>query len=215
VPSAILSPSTLNENAHPVLLYYKSRVDVALEQSHLFRRQYFPSLSLFGIVQDRASGFSSSYTTDQRAFTKDYATGVKPTRINYLLGVGLNWNLTTIVRNSSQVKSQQFVSDALQNEYDLANQQIKAQLILSDNKITNALANYNEAPVQVKAATDAYDQKIALYKNGLTTLVEVTQTLYTLNRAETDRDIAYSNVWQALLLKAAASGNLELFIKEF
>jgi hypothetical protein len=54
-----------------------------------------------------------------------------------------------------------------------------------------------------------------LYKNGLNTIVDVTQVLYTLNRAETDRDIAYTNVWQALLLKAAASGNFSLFINEF
>jgi hypothetical protein len=54
-----------------------------------------------------------------------------------------------------------------------------------------------------------------LYKNGLTTIVEVTQALYTLNRAETDRDISNNNVWQALLLKAAASGDFSLFLNEF
>ena len=54
-----------------------------------------------------------------------------------------------------------------------------------------------------------------LAKNGLSTLVDVTQALYTLNRAETDRDVAYSNVWQALLLKSAAAGDFGLFINEF
>jgi hypothetical protein len=54
-----------------------------------------------------------------------------------------------------------------------------------------------------------------LYKNGLTTLVDLTQALFTLNRAETDRDIAFTNVWQALLLKSAALGNYDIFINEF
>jgi hypothetical protein len=45
--------------------------------------------------------------------------------------------------------------------------------------------------------------------------VDVTQTLYTLNRAEIDRDIIYTNVWQSLLMKAAATGDFELFINEF
>jgi hypothetical protein len=39
--------------------------------------------------------------------------------------------------------------------------------------------------------------------------------MYTLNRAETDRDIAYNNVWQALLLKAAAAGDPSIFMNEF
>jgi len=67
----------------------------------------------------------------------------------------------------------------------------------------------------VKAATEAYQQKSILYKNGLTTIAEVTQALYALNRAETDRDIAFTNVWQALLLKVAAAGELTPFMSEF
>jgi hypothetical protein len=67
----------------------------------------------------------------------------------------------------------------------------------------------------MKAASDAYLQKSVLYRNGLATIVDITQALYTLNRAETDRDIAVSNVWQALLLKAAASGDFGLFINQF
>lgn len=215
IPNSILNSVVAKETVHPVLSYYKSRIDIAREQTKLVRRQYYPGLSLFGIMQDRASGFKAGYTQDQTAFTQDYITGISPTRANYLVGVGLNWNLTTIARNLAQVKSQKYVSDALQNEYELVDQQIKAQMALSDTKIKNALDNYNEVPNQVQAATDAYNQKNTLYKNGLSTIVEVTQTLYTLNRAETDRDIAYSNVWQALLLKAAAAGDLELFTKEF
>jgi len=58
-------------------------------------------------------------------------------------------------------------------------------------------------------------QRSVLYKNGLTTLVDLTQALFALNKAETDRDIAYTNVWQALLIKSAAMGDYNLFINEF
>ena len=54
-------------------------------------------------------------------------------------------------------------------------------------------------------------QKSVLYKNGLTTLIDVTQSQYALTKAETDRDIAYNNVWQALLLKAASAGDFSIF----
>jgi outer membrane protein TolC len=86
---------------------------------------------------------------------------------------------------------------------------------LSETRIKNALDNYREAPIGVKAASDAYLQKSVLYKNGLATIVDVTTALFELNRAETDRDIAFTNVWQALLFKAASGGDFGLFINEF
>src|SRR5690606_13674740 len=112
------------------------------------------------------------------------------------------------------VRAQRLISTGLQEEYEQASRQLDAQLQLAETKIGNALDNYREVPVQLKAASDAYLQKSVLYKNGLTNLVDVTQTLYALTRAETDRDIAYNNVWQALLLKAAASGDFDLFLHE-
>ena len=63
----------------------------------------------------------------------------------------------------------------------------------------------------MKAATDAYMQRSVLYKNGLTNLLDVTQASYALTRAETDRDIANNNVWQALLIRVAAAGDFSLF----
>jgi outer membrane protein TolC len=86
---------------------------------------------------------------------------------------------------------------------------------LAETRISNALKNYNEVPVEVKAASDAYTQKYALYKNGLSNIVDFTQALYTLNRAEVDKYIASNNVWQALLYKAAATGDFGLFINNF
>jgi len=43
----------------------------------------------------------------------------------------------------------------------------------------------------------------------------VTQARYELIRAETNRDITFSNVWQALLLKAAATGDMNIFLQNF
>lgn len=206
---------TLVSAGHPVLQFYQKRIDVSVQQEQYLRKLYLPTFSLFGVMQGRGSGFSSGYALDQAAYSTSYLDAINPTRGNYLLGVGVTWNLATLVKNRPQIKAQHFTSEALKNEYELADQQLKAQLKLAEAKLKNALDNYLEAPVQVKAASDAYLQKSVLYKNGLTTLVDLTQAIFTLNRAETDRDIAYTNVWQALLLKSAALGNYELFINEF
>ena len=61
----------------------------------------------------------------------------------------------------------------------------------------------------------AIEAVTTLYKNGLTDLTDLTQTMFTLNRAEIDRDIINNNVWQSYLLKVAATGNFDLFTNEF
>jgi outer membrane protein TolC len=203
----------VNTDNHPLLQWYKSRITLSEEQTKYVKTQYFPVFSLVGVLQTRGSGFGSDYGASG-AYSEGYWDGAKPTRTNYLFGVGVTWNLTQPFRLSQQAKSQKYISRGLQDEYDLADQEIKAQLALSTTKIKNALDNYNEVPVQVRAASDAYVQKSVLYKNGLTNLVDVTQALYALIRAETDRDVAYSNVWQALLLKAAAAGDFSLFANQ-
>jgi outer membrane protein TolC len=197
---------------HPTLNWYNKRIGVSEAQTRYLRKLSLPSFSLFSVFQTRGSGFGSNYAQDQTAFNQNYLKGIEPVRSNYLLGIGVTWNLTSPLRINQQVASQNFISAALRDEYELVSQQIQAQAALAETKIANALANYREAPWQVKAATDAFIQRTVLYKNGLTTIVDVTQSLYTLNRAETDRDIAYNNVWQAFLLKAAAAGDFGMFI---
>lgn len=207
---AILQDTVAAER-HPLLQWYQSRIALSDEQSRYYKTLYFPAFTVVGVLQSRGSGFNNDYGSNTNDFNKNYWDGVNPTRTNYLLGVGVTWNITQPYRISQQVKAQNLISKGLQEEYGLAGQQIRAQLQLSDSKIKNALSNYREVPLQVKAASDAYIQKSVLYKNGLTNLVDVTQALYALTRAETDRDITYNNVWQALLLKAAAAGDFNLF----
>lgn len=216
IPVSLIDTTSFKEEAHPLLKYHQSRIDVSREQEKYYGRFKYPVFSLIGVVQSRGSGFRNNYSElNPDAFTHDYWSGINPMRSNYLIGVGVAWNLTNIRKVNQQVAAQQWTSKGLQGEYDVINQQIKTQVALAEQRIKNAIANYNEAPVQMKAASDAYLQKTVLYRNGLATIVDITQALYTLNRAETDRDISINNVWQTLLLKAAASGDFGLFINEF
>jgi len=66
--------------------------------------------------------------------------------------------------------------------------------------------------VQRKAAEQAFKQQMARYENGLSTLVDYTQALYSINRAEIEQEVAHNNVWQALLLLAAAQGDLSTLL---
>jgi outer membrane protein TolC len=170
---------------------------------------------VFGAFQDRGTGFGSTYGAQADAYTNNYLKGVSFGTANYLVGIGVSWNLTTPLRVHEQAVAQHFTSEGLKEEYGLVNQELKAQLVLAQTRIKNSLDNYREAPIQVKAASDAYVQKETLYRNGLATIVDVTTAAFVLNQAETQRDIAYINVWQALLFKSASSGDIALFLNEF
>jgi outer membrane protein TolC len=215
VPKAIFNEEQPVDSLNPVLQFYKSRIDFSNQQVKAFKKEQYPSFSLFGIYQTRASGFNSDYATNQNSFSQSYWKGISPDRQNYLFGIGVTWNLTSIVRVSKKVNAQKLISKGLEEEYEVIDQQLKTQSDAADTKIKLAMENYAEAPKQVAAAKQAYLQKTTLYKNGLTNLIDVTQAFYTLNRAEIDRDIIYTNVWQSLLLKAASTGNFDLFINEF
>lgn len=214
IPSNIYETRQVAPN-HPSLSYYKNRIEVSDAQARYYRTFNYPTFSVFGVLQGRGSGFNENYGTLNQAYDASYGKGVDPTRANYLVGVGLFWNLTSPLRVHEQVTAQHLLSQGLKEEYNLIDQRLHNQLILADNKTKNAMDAYKDAPVQVRAASDAYLQKSVLYKNGLSNIVDFTQALYALNRAETDRDIAYTNVWQALLLKAAATGDFSLFINQF
>jgi outer membrane protein TolC len=214
-PNNADAQSALNPDDHPVLRFYRNRIGLSDEEAKYLNTFNYPTFTLFGVYQGKGSGFGGAYALDQSAYTSGYGTGVDPTRFNYLLGLGVTWDFTNIFRVRNLVKSQKFTSEQYRDEYELVRQQLHDQASLAETRIVSALKNYREVPVEVKAASDAYIQKLTLYKNGLATIVDLTQALYTLNRAEVDKDIVYNNVWQAVLYKAAAIGDFGIFINNF
>jgi outer membrane protein TolC len=216
LPNALTAPIAQPLANHPLLTFFQERVLQSDEQAKYLRTLNYPTFSLFGVFQDRGTGFDYNYgSTNLNGYTPNYFKGVGFQTANYLIGLGVFWDITTPLRVRQQVAAQQFTSEGLRKEYGLISQELQAQVILSDTKVRNAVANYHEAPVQVKAASDAYIQKETLYKNGLATIVDVTTAAAILNQAETERDVIDTGVWQALLFKAASTGDFALFFNEF
>jgi outer membrane protein TolC len=214
-PAAPDAQPKVSPEDHPTLQFYRNRFGVSDEQQKYLRTLAYPTFTTYGVFQGRGSGFGSGLVNNPNDFTSSYGSGVDPTRYNYIIGVAVVWNITSVFRTHFQVESQKYTSLQYRNDYDLASLQLKEQQALAETRISNSLKNAAEAPVEIKAANEAYIQKGALYRNGLATIVDFTQALYTLYRAETDSYVAYNNVWQALLYKAAATGDFGIFINNF
>jgi len=200
--------------SNPNLRYLASQVMTSNLLGRYIQKSGLPRVSLFGVGQERGSGFGPDYGSNPADYSTAFFPGIQPYRANYLLGVGVIWDITTLGRSRSRAAAQRERSSAFTEDYLLEQNNLVNQLALAGEQIRNALARYREAPVQLKAASDAYRQKEALYENGLANIVDVSQALYLLNRAEIDKDIACNAVWQAFLLKTGTIGDLHPLLQQ-
>jgi outer membrane protein TolC len=215
IPADLSGATTAGISGNPQLAYLATRVASNKLSTNFLSRSKFPRIIFFGTIQGRGSGFGTGYSASNlNDFSDSYLHGINPVRVNYLVGIGVSWSLTNLSRVSAQIKSQELNTQGLASEYRYQETNLVNQLEQGRKQLINTLDKYRQTPLQLKAANDAYAQKKMLYMNGLTNIVDVTQTLYNLNRAETDRDIASNAVWQSLLFISASSGDLKLFLNQ-
>lgn len=213
IPTTFNSEVAVEQN--PQAKFYQTRINESNVAADYLKKSILPGVNLFGVFQTRGSGFDYNYTAaNNYKYSANYFDGIKPARYNYLTGVAISWNIISPLKIKQQVKAQQFITEAYKNEYNQVTTELSNQLLLADERIENSLQIIREVPAQYRAAADAFLQKSVLYKNGLTDIVDLQQALYALNRAQTDITVANINVWQALLIKAAASGDFDLFRKQ-
>lgn len=200
-----------SKREHPQIAYQSARVEEAERAAAAQRRAILPGFNLVATYHARASGFDDDYNPDNGRYTLSYPEGVFPKRSNYVIGITLSFNLMSPIKNRGPSAVQEEQAAAFREERALLRNQLGNQRDLADQRIENVRAIMREVPRQYDAAQAAYRQKNALYGNGLADLVEVQQALYALSRAEADKSVASVALWQALLQKAAATGDYSLF----
>jgi outer membrane protein TolC len=173
----------------------------------LARKSYLPRVVLGagGWVRGSSVQYSNNY--------ESAAEGLGYQRMNYLAGVGITYDLFNGVhrRDRLNVLNQQVNAAGYalrQQQLSLQNQETQAE-----ESIRTARANLDELPAQLRAATDAYDQKLAQYKAGVINLVDLVTAAFELSQAQTGYIQTLNQWYTASLDKAAATGNLDLFIQ--
>jgi len=78
----------------------------------------------------------------------------------------------------------------------------------ADVEMQTALDRLKEIPNQLNAANAGYRQKLSLYKNGLTDIIELDAALNILYRAETDYMQAKYDYANALFQKAITENHV-------
>lgn len=193
--------------ANPLLDYFDRQKAHYNAQELLARKSYLPRVVL------GAGGWARGSSIQYSNVYENASEGLGYQRLNYLAGVGITYDLFNGVHrhDRTQVLNQQVQAAdyALQQQrLSLHNQQVQA-----DESIRTARANLDELPVQLKAATDAYQTKLAQYRAGIINLVDVLTAAFELTQAQTDYIRTLDEWYTASLDKAAATGNLDLFIQ--
>ena len=202
--------SAIDINNHPLLKMYLSRVEVGNKRSSAIMKSYFPSFKLMAAGIGRGSAISpsgSSYDYIQK-------DGLQVTNYNYFMGVTLLWNMMDYSRIRNEYKSAEHVTQSYKYNYDEEKLKITREMENAELQLAISREQAKEAPIQLAAAKSAFEQASARYKNGLSTLPEVAQNFYILNRAEVDLTVATNNVWRSLLVKSAAIGDLSIFMNQ-
>jgi outer membrane protein TolC len=177
------------------------------QTENLVKKSYLPKILLTGIAWARGSSI------DYQDQYKSVPDGWGYQRYNYLAGLTFQYNLFNLIhrRDKEAIAHNEMVA----SDYDLQQQQLSLQNVgnKADEGIRTALKNLDEIPIQIHAAHDTYAQKTAQYKAGIINLLDVTYVSYILYQAQSDYVQTVSDWLLSNLDKAAAAGNLDLFIQ--
>lgn len=197
-------PDTL---ANPLIDYYIKKRNIFLSYNNLIRKSYLPKIILAGTTWARGSSiqFNDDY--------KSLGTGLGYQRFNYSVGIALTYNLFNGLYKKDKLTINKFETDA--SDFELQQQRValNSASLQADNALLTTQANLTELPIQLQSALDTYHQKLAQYKAGIISLIDLTNASFVLYRSQTDYIETLSDWYLAQLDKAVATGNLTQFIQ--
>lgn len=211
VTASILHPVYPNWQAdsisNPLILYYQKQKEIIEANERLIKKEYLPKIILAGSAWARGSSIQYN---DQ---FKSLSTGLGYQRFNYALGIGISYPLLNGLYKKDKLNINRYQLQA--SEFQIQNQQLVLKIGLSqaDAALQTSDLNLMELPSQLKAAQDIYQQKMAQYKAGIISLIDLTNASFVLYRSQTDYLDVVTDWYLAQLGKAAYAGTLEQFIQ--
>lgn len=199
MPAAFNTADTAN---HPLINYYKSLYQNSLERETMVKRQYNPKIMLEGATWGRGGSIDAN---DQ---FHSLSSGFGFDRYNYLVGIGIQFNLVDLRRRQLKLNTQRTMSEYALNKLDEQRTLLNSSAQQAQVELSTARDRMTEIPNQLKAARAGYRQKLSLYKSGLTDIIELNAALNILYRAETDYVQAKYDFGSALFQQAITGNQL-------
>jgi outer membrane protein len=192
---------------NPLLNYYNKQQSLYQSTEALVRKTYLPKVILAAAGWGRGSSiaFNNEY--------KNFSSGFGYQRFNYAAGIAITYDFMNGLRKKDRLSVTRYQTEASGYELQQQKQALSTAALQSDAAIKVAEKNLAELPLQLKAASDAFEQKTAQYQAGIINLVELTNASFVLYNSQSGYVQALSDWFSANLNKAAATGNLDFFIQ--
>lgn len=205
-PQAVGATDT---TANPLLKVLQDRERIIRQDESLIRKGTLPRLLLTGSAWARGSSivYNDVY--------HPLGEGLGYQRYNYAAGLTLAWTINSLWYRKDRLLSNQLLAEAAHQEtaqqklaLDLAAQQAQVQE-------TSLRRQLDEGNLQLLAAGDSYRQRLAQYKAGMISLIDLTNASFVLYRARADLIAVEADLSQARLDRSLNEGQLFSFIQNF
>ncbi len=193
--------------ANPLSDYFVRQRLLFGADERLARKSYLPKIVV------GAGGWARGSSIQYSNRYESLGEGLGYQRLNYLAGVGVTYDLFNGIHRRDRLAVLDRQVEAA--DYALRQQQLSlhTQQLQAEESIRTAQETLGQLPLQLSAATDAYQQKLAKYKAGMINLVDLSNASFELFQAQSAYITAWSQWYTSSLDKAAASGDLESFIQ--
>lgn len=191
------------KNTHPLYSFLLSQVEYQKAKEETIQLDVLPKMYLWGIAYGRGSGAGAATPTD----------GFMLSRYNYGAGVQLTMPLFHFTEVGLKYKQQQFLTQSFEYNLQQVELELRKQQEISDTMYANALRIIDKSEIQLSASQYVYEVMEGRYEAGLANYADFIQTQYNLVKSQMDLKKAYWDVWKALLSKAAAKGDINIFFR--
>lgn len=195
--------------SHPFLQTLDKQLMVQKVQQEVIGRKQLPSISLLAGLSARGTGINSDGTIQN-----SYASGFNNGAQNYLVGVGLSWNLTGLYTGSVEKKRAQKQVDAAQSRYQLQKLQMNTSLQAVSSRIQAQLKQVSKTESAVQKTTAAYALYLSRYEAGLINLTDLLQIQSLLQQVEKSNIEVHQELWTQLNTKAELSGDYRFLFNQ-
>ncbi|MBC8153939.1 MAG: TolC family protein [Bacteroidetes bacterium] len=209
--ASLLAPATSDEPTllHPLLRLPDRVLTRQTAEIDLIRKAALPRVSLLTAAWARGSSLNVDNSFGP------LGSGLMYSRSNFLLGVAATVNLMDFRRANSRIQLQQFRVQEAASQLAVERVQLQNALTTADSLLAVVRLALTELPTALRAANDAYTQRLSLYNNGLETILSLTDALQLLTSVEKDYVNTQSRAAQLRLQRAYATNNFEEFYALF
>lgn len=187
---------------HPYIQAYNARIKQAETEVDLVRKEVYPSISLIAGTGIKGSGLHSNGSAN-----KGLAAPWENASANYLGGIGVTWNFSSLYQNKTKQSIAGRAVASLNADKEAAQIQLNARFQSALVAWGEQIQNLQASEAALKASLLAYELYEVRYESGLINLIELLQLQKSLQDAERNYLAAVSIYWDELLKQAESLGN--------